>query len=283
MGKKAREKRERKTQGKPVRRARLVEKPLGNIGVGLTSGDLRLLETHVDNYLKGVKEAETALRLLGRDASATVMEMAERLKNKDLLEFGKRLVAVKPTVETNMMELRHESIVENLARAKATALDLDDAPIITVTGPTVALFDPLKIADALARGGRPRNQIERVARGDLAWFAPGADRVKVSLTREEADADADALELRLVIESGLFFVGPAEAADGPRMGTVRFDPFRTGLDDFIDRGRFVALEPGPYALRVRREGTTKVRVVIRPSAARGPLDLALSALGNVPG
>lgn len=280
VGKKAREKRERKKPGSTAK-VKLPSLPKSGDPVDwekLGSGDLNLVEAHVKNYLKGVREAETALMILGRDASAQVMEIAEQTGNAELLEFGKKLVAVKPKIETNMQELRRDSIVELMERELPKAKKLADSPQIFVNGSAVAVFDPLRVADAICRGGRPRSDVNRISQGDLLWVSSGEGEEKTKVVLAEGDGGAGkALELRLQVDSGLVYVGPPEASDGPRLGTVRFHPFKTGFDDFVGKGRFVSVAPGRYAVRIRREGG-EVRIFLAPAPNDAPLTLSMSML-----
>ena len=70
-------------------------------------------------------------------------------------------------------------------------------------------------------------------------------------------------------------MGPPEAADGPRMGTVRLDPFSTLLDEHADKGRFVRLPNGVLALHVYLDQAGAVRIhIVADDAPEGQLDLS---------
>lgn len=285
MGKKSREKRERKEAGAPSKKnkpglePRLPVDP--TVWEKLGSGDLRLVEAHVEKYLQGKREAETALTILGRDASAQVMEIAERLGNEKLLEFGRRLVALKPKLETNMLELRRDSIVELLEAENEKAPALGEGPAVTVKGGAVAVFDPLRVADALVKGGRPRADIARIGQGDLLWVAVGEADARTEVTLSEGEGPSGALVLRLQVDSGVVFVGPPEASDGPRLGSVRLHPSRTALDDHRAEGHFIRVPPGRYAVRVQRENGT-LRLFVSPTPEEAPLTLSLAQLMLAP-
>lgn len=278
MGKKAREKRDRKdnpvTKGISRRKAKKVAYDPA------AEGDLRFVEAHVDYYLQGVEQADVALKKLGRDAAETVTQIARRLGNAELEAYGRKLTALKPQVETNMAELRRASVVEHVEGARKKAPSIGDTPRFSLELPTIAIFDPLRVVDALVRGGRPRLDKNRVGAGDVAWFPRETDVGSIALAMAEAApaAGEGALELRLTVSSGLVFVGPPEASDGPRLGSVRLDPFRTQLDEYVGQGRFARVDPGHYAVHVRR-GATGVAVTLVATEDEAPFDVDLARLG----
>lgn len=270
MGKKAREKRER-------RDAAGSKKPTKLKLDAKAAGDLRLIPAHIEHYLRGVPEAARALRDLGRDAAELVIEIAREKKDAELEAFGKKLVALKPQYETNMIELRAEAIDDVLERAEKSAVSVGAGTSLAFEGMALGFFDPLAVADALVKGGRPRADRQRVARGDIAWFPVGGARtVRVS---EGSAPPPDALELRLKVSSGLVYVGPPEASDGPRLGSVRLHPHRTQLDEFEPKGRFLRVPEGMYAVHVElpTEGDIRVHLNLAPDAQ--PLEVDLASLG----
>jgi len=290
MGKKSREKKARKDDGaakapKATSAIGTPTVPAGPKAKGLYQrleeagvGDLRLVESHVDQFLNGVREAEEALLLMGRDAAALVSAEAEKRKDPKLTELAKKLAALRPRIDTNLHELRGASVGQLCEEAKKTAPKLSSSPTITVQSQAAALFDPMKVVDALARTGRPRNDINRVTAGDIAWVGLGSGATYgVTLTDAPAPA-GDALVVRLVVESGVVFVGPPEAADGARLGTVRLDPFRTGLHDHLERGGFVAVAPGTYHVSVAK-AAGGVLLHLAPVAADAPFVLDQLRMG----
>ena len=220
------------------------------------AGDLRLIEPHVKNFIKGVEEAEGALRMMGRDASQVVVELGEALEDERVVELGKNLVAVKPQVPTNLRALRHASVAGHVAEAGSSAPLLIDGGAVAAPGNVIALFDPMRVADALVKSGRPRTDAERVGKGDLAIFPLPAGVENVTFSLEAPPEGQDTSDVRLTIDSGVAFIGPPEASDGPRMGEIRIHPFRTGLDDFLERGSFRRVEAGRYDVRAYQDGET---------------------------
>jgi hypothetical protein len=271
MGKKAREKRERREAAgskKTPTKLKLDAK---------AAGDLRLIPAHIEHYLRGVPEAARALRDLGRDAAELVIEIARAKQHAELEAFGKKLVALKPQLETNMIELRAEAIDDVLERAEKSAVAVGVGTSLSFEGMMLGFFDPLSVADALVKGGRPRADRTRVARGDIAWFPLGGARtIRVS---EGSTPPPGALELRLKVSSGLVYVGPPEASDGPRLGSVRLHPHRTQLDDFESKGRFLKVPEGMYAVHVELppEGEIRVHLNLTPDAE--PIEVDLASLG----
>lgn len=254
-------------------------------------GDLRLVDLHVQRWIKGEEGPEAALLAMGRDASHTVVQIAEQLGDEKLKEFGRRLAAVRPRVDTNFWALRAGSVERIILDAKARgAKPAFEAGVLKVPGYAVALFDPILVLDALVKGGRPRNEIPRVARGDITWFArPGREQDGLRFTLEPArDGEAD-LRLRLRVQSGIVFVGPPEASDGPRLGTLRLDPFRTQLDGFVDQGTFVAVPPGVYRVEVIASSPGEIRLALveipkdEPPEPEKLIRLALAPPGSASG
>lgn len=208
-------------------------------------GDLRAVRHHVEEWRKrGNEEALGVLMMLGRDASFSVCAIADEWNDDELRDFGRRLVAVAPEVETNLLALRLASVSAHVNRAKSSARPAMDAEL-EIGGGAIALFDPMKVAGDLAGGGRPRKDAARMERGDIAWFglpSPVPARVRFVV---EAPPEPT-LVLRLGVESGIVFCGPPEASDGPRFGSVRRDPERTELDARIAAGGFLRVKPGLY-------------------------------------
>jgi hypothetical protein len=246
------------------------------------SGDLRLVGQHVEKFLEGVREAEEALLLLGRDASALVIAEAAKRDDPRLVELGRKLAAMPPRVSTNLHELRKASVAELAEAGLKRAPALSRSPKVEVHGPAAVLFDPLRIADALARSGRVRNDTERVTRGDIAWFGLGAASSYTLTLTSAAPTDAPILRAPLEVGSGVLFVGPPEAADGPRLGTVRLDPHKTALDDHAVRGGFVAVPPGRYAVALTR-GAKGLVVHLTPAAPEETFEVDFGLLGQTHG
>lgn len=214
-------------------------------------GDLRAVAHHVDQWRNhGVEEARNMLMMLGRDASFTVCQIAEEQKDEELLEFGRRLVAVRPQLETNLNELRRASVRQHVQRAKGSAVPAVEVEDLSVGGGAVGMFDPMRVVEDLVVSGRPRKDAERLSAGDVAWFGlPRAAPTPVRFTTQPCETEA--LRLRLRVDSGIVFVGAPEASDGPRLGTVRRDPGRTQLDDHLGSGRFLRMKPGVYRVDAR--------------------------------
>jgi hypothetical protein len=219
-------------------------------------GDLRAVRYHVEQWRKrGVEEARNMLMMLGRDASFTVCQVAEEWKDGELLEFGRRLVAVKPQIESNLKQLRRASVLAHVAQAKSDAPPAIEVEDLEASGGAFAVFDPERLAGDLASGGRARKDAERMSAGDVAWFGlPRVAPIPVRFTT--VPVEGEALRLRLRVDSGVVFAGAPEASDGPRLGTVRLDPARTGLDEHLEKGRFLRMKPGVYRIdaRMSRDG-----------------------------
>ncbi len=220
-------------------------------------GDLRAVSALVEAWIAGDASASEALMMFGRDASFEVLSLAEQHQNKELAEFGRRLVAVPPHVETNLYGLRRRSVsaaIENVARAGVQATEVRD---LVATGGSIAFFDPHLVIDDLVKGGRPRKDTARLAAGDLAWFGlPTADPRPVRIEFGPPPEGVTPLRLRLKVKTGVVFAGPPEASDGPRLGAVRIDPYHTALDAHVERGVLMKWRPGLYALHVFLEGDT---------------------------
>lgn len=279
MGKKSREKKERKDR---EAKAEVVEALLSpeareELKKVTGSGDLRLIPAHIEHLLAGNDQARFALRALGRDAAVPVMRAALELGDAELEAFAQKLFATKPAVETNLMVMREVSVMEHVEANRGKARPLDGAELV-IRGHDVAIFDPALHAKTLARGGRPRNEPAELGAGRIAWFllAP-LEEAKLVLASEPIPEEA--LRLRLHVSSGVIFVGPSTASDGPRLGELRLDPFRTRLDEHLDAGVFLTLPPGSYELGATRSGPGGVRLSVAPlPAAAPPLQLDLGAL-----
>jgi hypothetical protein len=245
-------------------------------------GDLRLVGLHIEEWLKGRPEADVALMALGRDASFEVLKVADDRDDERLRELGKKLVARKPTVETNLFQLREASVLLQLEAAKKTAKPALETPAFAVDSPSqqVVVFDPLRLKEVLVKGGRPRVDAKELGAGTLACLKLPALGAKVRFT--SAPHDGPSLELRLGVDSGVVFVGPPEAADGPRLGTVRLDPFRTQLDECLSAGTFVRLGPGHFAVHARNVDGELV-LSLQPAADMNPIRIDPAALQQVPG
>ena len=89
--------------------------------------DLRLIPQHIEHYINGVPEAAQALISLGRDAAFSVLEHAAETKNEDLEEFGRRLAATPPSLETNMDALRQQYFgrTEGFSRTSSHTFNLN--------------------------------------------------------------------------------------------------------------------------------------------------------------
>lgn len=273
MGRKSREKKEKRKKKQTAPAANEVE----------GAGDLRLVAAHVNEYRKGVEEAETALRMLGRDAALTVIRLGEELADAKVIELGQSLVAVRPRFPTNLYELREDSVAKHIEAARKDAPLLTDDVKVPDQSLAVGIFDPARVADALIKSGKPRQRAERLGAGDIAWFpinhaASAAVRLKVG----EAPKSATSSAMRVCVESGIVFVGPPQASDGPRLGTIRLDPFTTNLDKHLSAGVFVRVAPGQYEVRAGRNGDdVDVWISKSDSLPDDPIDPGSISLGNV--
>lgn len=273
MGKKSRLKRERK-QGAPK---------ADHQAAAEGAGDLRLIDAHVEAFLEGRAEAETALKMMGRDAALVVQRAGQAREDVRLLELAKNLVALRPRVKTNLYELREDALVQRIERAKAEAPNLADGPAVPPQRHAVAVFDPVRVSDALIRSGRPRTKPERVGAGDVAWFELEGDaEASVGLRLGAPPAGQPTHALRLQVASGVVFVGPGAAADGARLGEVRLDPFSTALHEHEARGAFRRVPIGAYEVHAHRGPGGGVMIYLSPVDAlpEGPLEPA--GLGPLP-
>ncbi len=247
-------------------------------------GDLTTIEAHVEAFLAGTSEAATVLTEMGRDAAFTVMQLAKEKKHEELEQFARRLAAIPPQVTTNLHDLRRRSVRRRVEMERREALKAVEVTDLAISGGAVALFDPQRVVEDLATGGRPRRHAERLGAGDIACLGlPQADPVPVRILAEPPPADQPVARLRLHVESGLIFVGPPEASDGPRMGTVRLDPFSTALDDLADRGRFLRMANGVWALwgYIDPDGAVRLHAV-PDEAPTEPLELSPMAPVTLP-
>jgi hypothetical protein len=244
-----------KAKGKKNKRTASAD-PQGDpfVGAGLappggaySAGDLRTIHIHAKNFLDGIPQAETALTMMGRDAAHTVSQLAEADESKRLEELAKRLVALKPKVETNLQALRYRAVERHVEAGLRSALRATDVRDFTVSAGRVALFDPRRVADALAVSGRPRTDPERAQRGDIVWFHwTSHERIACRFFSGAPPEGQHLASGFLQVDSGVVFVGPPEAADGPRIGSVRLDPFSTGLDQHLPTGRLLQMRSGGY-------------------------------------
>ena len=92
------------------------------------------------------------------------------------------------------------------------------------------------------------------------------------------------LSLRLLVTSGVVFIGPPESADGPRLGELRIDPFSTQLDQKLHEGRLVRFKPGRYVASAHRLDAGEIQLYVVPAPeAEPPLALTdLAPLGALP-
>lgn len=250
----------------------------------LDPGDLRAVEGHVKDLLGGKEEAIGDILTFGRDAAGIVLRIAEEKKNDELRALAKKLGAVPPQVPTNMMELREAAVKELISKAQDKSPNATDVRELAIASNTVALFDPQRILDALVKSGRPRRDPERVGKGDVAWFAAQSPSIKVTLTTAALPAGQAASMARLKVDSGIIFVGPGEAADGPRLGEVRLDPFRTNLHANLTKGRLVRLKAGMWKASAYQGegGAIRVHLSLDADPAAGDTRADLAVLGMLP-
>lgn len=226
-------------------------------------GDLRAVEYHVDQWSQGVEEGLNMLLMLGRDASFIVERMAKERDTDELKDLARRLVATRPRMESNLYELRIASVnklVDDALPKAPNAVDVND---LVIGGGTLGIFDPKRLAEKMARGGRARKDPGHLHAGDLAAFGLETFKgVPVRFTTNPFEPGNRALQLRLAVDSGVVFVGPAQASDGPRMGTLRLDPFSTTLNEYLDEGRFLRIKPGVYRVFAipEEDGSTTVHL-----------------------
>lgn len=279
MGKRSREKKERKTREvqASVVEALLSPEAREELKKVTGSGDLRLIPAHIEHFLAGNEQARIALRALGRDAAVPLLRAAVELKHAELETFAQKLFATKPAVETNLMVMREVSVMEHVESGRAKAKPLDGAKV-TVRGSQAGLFDPALHAKSLARGGRPRSEAAALGSGQIAWFLLAPDE-EAELELHAEPVPASALSLRLRVKSGLVFVGSPEAADGPRLGELRLDPFRTRFDEYVGTGGLFAAEPGLYELGAARAAPGRIRLSFaRLPETAPPAEISLTEL-----
>lgn len=239
-------------------------------------GDLGDVPNLVEKFKAGDMSGAEGLMDLGRDAAFLVLAIGEARQDDELLAFGKKLIAVPPNVPTNLFELRRQSVEALIKKAKADAPPIEELPAVPL-GSAAALFDPLRVAGDLAKTGRPRREPQRLEVGDLAWFWVPHPETRLEVRLGPAPADAPGVRLRLKVDSGLVFLGAPEAADGPRLGTVRLDPYSTGLDLHLPKGAVGRLKPGTYALVAYLETPTLARVHLTPEdSPKAALDVAIA-------
>lgn len=216
----------------------------------------------MDNYRRGEQAALDVLTALGRDAAHPALRYAQELGDEELLDLARRLVAVPPSIHTNLAELRAAAVREVAERGRS-APRLDGAAV-TAKG-SLALFDPLQVEAALVSGGRPARDPDALGRGRIAPLGLGvAGSVEARFVAAETIPPGPRRRLR--VGSGVVAVGAPDAADGPRLGTVRLDPERTGLDDALDAGRaqLFRLDPGVYLVGARHPGPDALEVILAP-------------------
>ena len=230
-------------------------------------GDLETIEAHVKAYVGGKTEAASILTDMGRDAAHTVMRIAKDTANEALEQFARRLAAIPPQVETNMHDLRRKSVRRRVETERKDAPKAFEATGLTIAGGALAVFDPQRVLEDLATGGRPRQRAERLEAGDIACLGlHQAQEVPVRFFEGPAPDGKPTARLRLRVESGMVFVGPPEASDGPRMGTVRLDPFATRLDELAPSGRFLRFPNGILALHACLDAEGEVCLYVGPDA-----------------
>ncbi len=228
-------------------------------------GDLRAVEYHVDQWSRGVEEGLNMLLMLGRDASFIVERMAKERGTDELKDLARRLVATRPRMESNLYELRAASVNKLVDDAFTKAPNAVDIGEMEIAGGTLGIFDPKRLAEKLARGGRARKDPAQLNAGDLAAFGLETFKgVNIRFTTNPVEAGQRALQLRLAVDSGVVFVGPAQASDGPRMGTLRLDPFTTTLDQYVNEGRFLRIKPDVYRVFAIPEEGGGVTVHLNP-------------------
>lgn len=244
-------------------------------------GDLETIEAHVEAYLAGRSDAATTLTNMGRDAAHTVLQLARAKQSEPLEQFARRLAAIPPQVETNLKDLRRKSVRRRIETERKHAPKAEEAGEVRVAGGAIAVFDPQRVLEDLVLGGRPRQRAERLQAGDIACLGlPTAEEVPVRFQQGPAPDGQPTARLRLKVDSGMVFVGPPEAADGPRMGTVRLDPFSTRLDELAPRGRFLRMSNGVLVVWAYRDAEGAVCLHVAEDPDPGA-DLGLSPLAPV--
>lgn len=223
--------------------------------VHAASSDLRNVPILIERLLAGEEEAQTVLMGMGRHAAFLVLQAAEDRDSPVLRELGRKLAAIPPQSDTNIMALRKASVQALVNEVGADAPSLFEAAPFRV-GPEVALFDPVVLAEDLAGAGRPRRSPERLGKGDLAWFGLPDDGHALEVRAGPPPDGQATLRLRVRVRSGFLWVGPPEATDGHRLGAVRLDPHSTGLHGRRDQCRGFAVPAAVYAVHGWRSGQT---------------------------
>ncbi len=236
------------------------------------SGDLRLIQDHVMHFREGVKEAEIALRNLGRHAAITVRAMGDALGDEKVIELAKELVATPPRLETNLYQLRKASVLAHVERAAAEAPLAIDGGLAEASN-NIAFFDPIRVTDGLVKTGRVRTKPDRLGCGDVLIIPLEGQPVVPTLLLGEPPEGQETLDMPLQVESGVIFAGPPEASDGPRMGEVRLDPFSTQLDAHLEQGAFRRVAPGHYLARIYlSDSELFIHLVQRDKGVDTPID-----------
>lgn len=243
--------------------------------------DLRKANGYLETVLKGGPGADAAegeLIQYGRDAAGLVQRFADEHKSDALKALAKKLIAVPPAQKTNLLALRHASIKELISSAQDQGANATDVQDLEIKSNVVALFDPERIADVLVKGGKPRKDPMKIGAGELAWFAIGATPIHVSITTAPLPEGQAASSNLLQVVSGMIFVGPPEASDGPRLGEVRLDPFHVGLHAFLGAGRLVRLKAGTWRVFAYQSQGNRVHLHLAPEAnppeTASPADVA---------
>lgn len=247
-------------------------------------GDLRTVPLHLKAWREdGVEEASAVLLGMGRDASFQVLQAAEGSGDEELIAFARRLAALPLQVDTNLHALRADAVAQRIAEA-AEAPQVGAAGPVTAKGGAVGLFDPARVQDDLAKGGRPRRDEARIRAGDVLWLGlPSAAPTEVRLHLGPPPAGQPTRRARLKVTSGVVFVGPPEASDGPRLGTVRIDPFHTALDEHLAAGALLRLKAGVYAVHAHLAADGGLEVHLSPDPEpKAALDVSASTLAQVP-
>lgn len=248
-----------KNRGKPK------SKPKKKAPKVAPEGDLTTIGRHVEAFLAGESSAGSVLTDMGRDAAFTVLQLAAERADEELEKFGRRLAAIPPQVTTNLHDLRRKSVRDRLQEERKKASPATLAEALAVAGGAVGIFDPQRVLEDLATGGRPRRAADRLQTGDIACFGLStADSVPVGFSQEPVPDGQPTARLRLRVDSGLVYLGPPEAADGPRMGTVRLDPFSTNLDAYAGQGHFVRMPNGVLGVFGYLDADGAVRLHVRP-------------------
>ena len=239
-------------------------------------GDLRLVEGHVQAWLQGEERAEGALKVMGRDAAAIVERLGKELGEPKLLSLARRLIPMRPEVDTNLFELRRESVNLLIEEALGAADKLEDQPTVPNQTISVAIFDPVRVSDILIKTGRVRTLPKRIGSGDFAAFPLQHDETfDVQLMDSDVPEGQETSTVPLHVQSGVVFVGPPEASDGERLGSIRFDPFVTNLHKHQSRGQYIQVPPGSYDVHaVQQETTVCLYFVGREGIPAGELPLA---------